>query len=273
MLSVDSTATSAIGSEIPQFDLHQLAPKRSRYCICVFVLNEGERISRQLQRMRPWMEKVDVIVADGGSDDGATDPQRLKEAGVTALLVKRSPGRLGTQMRIAFAHALQAGYEGVLTIDGNDKDDPSGIARFVEALEAGFDHVQGSRFIAGGQSVRCPISRYWGIRLIHAPLISLAAGWRYTDTTNGFRAYSRRLLEDSRIQLFRDVFAGYELHYYLAIRSARLGLRVKEVPVTRAYPAKGPTPTKISPVRGNLKVIGCLLATCWGRYNPKPSAG
>lgn len=273
MSSIDSVVPDSAERQIPQFDLHQLAPKRSRFCICVFVLNEGERLTRQLQRMRPWMEKVDVIIADGGSDDGATDPQRLKQAGVTALLVKTGPGRLGTQMRIAFAHALQAGYEGVLTMDGNDKDDPAGIAGLVEALEEGFDHVQGSRFIPGGKSVRCPPSRYWGIRLIHAPLISLAAGRRYTDTTNGFRAYSRRLLEDPRLQLFRDVFAGYELHYYLAIRSARLGLSVKEVPVTRAYPAKGPTPTKISPVRGNLKVIGCLLAACWGHYDPKTSAG
>jgi hypothetical protein len=29
------------------------------------------------------------------------------------------------------------------------------------------------------------------------------------------------------------VFAAYELHYYLAIRAARLGFRVIETPVTR----------------------------------------
>jgi len=104
--------------------------------------------------------------------------------------------------------------------------------------------------------------------LLHAPAISLAAGRRYTDTTNGFRAYSRRLLTDPRVQPLRDVFSGYELHYYLAIRAARLGFRVIETPVTRRYPATGKTPTKISPWRGNLLVLRTLAAAVLGRFNP-----
>jgi hypothetical protein len=99
-------------------------------------------------------------------------------------------------------------------------------------------------------------------------MISLAAGTRYTDTTNGFRAYSRRLLADPRVAPLRDVFMGYELHYYLAIRAARLGFRVVETPVTRRYPASGKTPTKISPVRGNLRVLRTLAAAVLGRFDP-----
>ena len=101
-----------------------------------------------------------------------------------------------------------------------------------------------------------------------APLISLAAGARYTDTTNGFRAYSRRLLSDPRVQPLRDVFVGYELHYYLAIRAARLGFRAIEAPVTRRYPAAGKVPTKISPVKGNLLILRTLAAVVFGRFNP-----
>ncbi|HEY2911564.1 MAG TPA: hypothetical protein VGI99_15035, partial [Gemmataceae bacterium] len=69
--------------------------------------------------------------------------------------------------------------------------------------------------------------------------------------------------------IFRDSFPGYELHYYLAIRAARLGFKVCEIPVARRYPAHGPTPTKISPFRGNLRVLRCLFATCMGVYNPR----
>ena len=57
----------------------------------------------------------------------------------------------------------------------------------------------------------------------------------------------------------------------LAIRAARLGFRVTEIPVARRYPASGPVPTKISPIRGNLRVIRCLFAACFGRYNPSPA--
>src|SRR6185503_18409851 len=113
-----------------------------------------------------------------------------------------------------------------------------------------------------------PLSRSVGVKLLHAPLISAAAGVRYTDTTNGFRAYSRKLLTDPRVQPLRDIFVGYELHYYLAIRAARLGFRVVETPVTRRYPKTGKTPTKISPVKGNLTVLRTLAAAVTGRFDP-----
>ena len=244
-------------------------PRAARYCICVFELNEGERIERQLRRMQRYAVDIDIIIADGGSTDGSLTPAFLSSVGVRALLVKKGPGKLSAQMRMAFAFALREGYDGIVTIDGNDKDDPDAIPKFVEALDQGYDHIQGSRFIAGGNAVNTPVVRWLGVRLVHAPMISLAAGFHYTDTTNGFRAYSRHFLSDSHVSPFRNVFDTYELHYYLAIRAARLGFRTTEVPVTRSYPRKGPTPTKISPIRGNLSVLHVLLLACLGRFNPK----
>jgi dolichol-phosphate mannosyltransferase len=156
-------------------------------------------------------------------------------------------------------------------MDGNDKDDPAAIPGFIGALESGCQHIQGSRYVPGGVELNTPFMRKWGVRLLHAPLVRLAAGWPYTDTTNGFRAYAREFLDDPRVAPFRSVFTGYELHYYLAIRAARLGYRVCEVPVTRAYPAAAPAPTKITPIRGNLRVLRALFAACLNRFDP-PSA-
>ena len=68
---------------------------------------------------------------------------------------------------------------------------------------------------------------------------------------------------------FREVFSGYELHYYLAIRAGRLGFHVTEVPVSRVYPDHGPVPTKISPIRGNLRVLRGLYRACRGDYDPQ----
>ena len=119
-----------------------------------------------------------------------------------------------------------------------------------------------------GQGINTPVSRTIGVRLLHAPVVSMAARARYTDTTNGFRAYSRRLVTDPRVAPLRDVFVGYELHYYLAIRSARLGFRIIETPVTRRYPKSGKTPTKISPVKGSLNVLRTLAAAAAGRFDP-----
>ena len=253
---------------VPAHEQHVFGPKRHRYCIAVFVINEGDRIRKQLREMSPLADRIDIIVADGGSTDGSLALDSLNEFRLRALLVKRGPGKLSAQMRMAIAFALGEGYDGIVVIDGNGKDDHSAVPRFIELLDEGFDHIQGSRYVPGGEGVNTPLSRSVGVRLLHAPLISLAAGTRYTDTTNGFRAYSRRLLSDPRVQPLRDVFVGYELHYYLAIRAARLGFRVTETPVTRRYPAKGKTPTKISPVKGSLLILRTLGAAALGRFNP-----
>jgi hypothetical protein len=254
---------------VPEFRALELASRRARWCVCVPVIDEGPRIRRQLERMRPFVDELDVAIADGGSRDGSLAESFLRTTGVRALLTKTGPGRLSAQMRMAMAWGMEQGYEGLIFVDGNDKDGPDALPRFAAKLAEGWDHVQGSRYVPGGKGVNTPLSRQIGVMLLHAPLVSLAARHRYTDTTNGFRAYSRRLLLDPRVQPFRDVFAAYELHYYLAIRAARLGFRVCEIPVTRVYPPEGPTPSKISPLRGNLLVLGTLLRAVRGAYDPK----
>jgi dolichol-phosphate mannosyltransferase len=137
----------------------------------------------------------------------------------------------------------------IISIDGNDKDDPEAIPRFISALSDGVDFAQASRFIAGGVAENTPISRGLAIRLVHAPMLSLFSGFRWTDTTQGFRAYSRKMLLDPRIAPFRDVFQTYELLAYLSYRVPRLGYRCLEIPTIRRYP-KGEVPTKISGIRG-----------------------
>jgi dolichol-phosphate mannosyltransferase len=256
--------------QFPDFKLDEFKKKSKNYCIFVFVINEGAKVQKQLKAMKQFTDLVDVMVADGGSTDGSLESEFLKSAGVRALLTKTGPGKLSAQMRMAFAYALQQGYDGVLTVDGNGKDDITAIPAFVALLEKGFDHVQGSRFIPGGKAINTPLSRLVGVRALHAPLISLSARHRHTDTTNGFRAYSAQLLADKKLQIFRDVFETYELHYYLAIESARAGkYKLTETPVTRAYPAKGKTPTKISPIKGNARVLKILFKAALRQYGPK----
>jgi hypothetical protein len=131
------------------------------------------------------------------------------------------------------------------------------------------DFVQGSRYLPGGKAINTPLDRHIAVRCLHAPLISLSAGYHYTDTTNGFRAFSAKLLSDPRVAVFRDIFDTYNLHYYLAIRAARLGFAIKEIPVTRAYPEKGKTPTKISGMQGRLLILRQLLEAVFHRYDPK----
>lgn len=250
----------------PTYRVDWHRPRQHRWAICVFVINEGEKVRAQLRAMQAYGSSADLIIADGGSTDGSLDEMLLQEVDAQALLVKTGPGKLSAQMRMAMDYCMAEGYDGVIVIDGNGKDGLDAIPSFVEALEAGWDHVQGSRFIPGGHHENTPLSRYLAVRLLHAPLISLASGFHYTDTTNGFRAYSRRLLLEPTVDIFRAGFDRYQLHYHLAIEAARLGFRVKELPVSRVYPAHGKTPTKIKGFGGLCAVLGQLFDVCRGKY-------
>jgi dolichol-phosphate mannosyltransferase len=258
--------------EVPAYHVHEFAPRRTRYAVLIPVINEGECLLAQLRRMEFLQGQGDIVIGDGGSRDTSGDPSVLRALPVRTLLVKTGPGKLSAQMRMLLDYAVDQGYQGFVFIDGNGKDGVEAIPAFFEALDQGFDYIQGSRYIPGGEAVNTPWDRKIGGALVHAPLISMAAGFRYTDTTNGFRAVSRRAILDPRLQPFRDVFDTYNLHYYLSVRIPRLGLRVKELPVRRAYPASGPTPSKIGGISGKLYLIRLLLRAVSGGYNPGEDA-
>lgn len=254
--------------QVPAMEAPLWLGKQHPYCVVIPVINEGERIKSLLKRMEAEQISsiVDIIIVDGGSTDGSLELDSLRQVGVRGLVVKKGPGKLSAQLRCAYAFALDQEYEGIVTIDGNDKDDPEAIPRFVEALEGGVDFVQASRFLPGGGGVNTPSSRDFAIRFVHAPMLSLFSGFRWTDTTQGFRAYSRTMLLDPCVAPFREVFSSYELLAYLSCRVPQLGFRCVELGTIRRYP-KGKIPTKISALRGNWSVFQILIRACLGSYN------
>lgn len=258
------------GWQVPSFETVFWKGRHHDYCVVIPVINEGRRIINLLLRMTSLKidTMADILLIDGGSVDVSLQKDWLIRKGVSGLLLKTGPGKLSSQLRCAYAFALDQGYKGIVTIDGNNKDDPKAIPSFLDALRKGVDFVQASRFIAGGEAENTPLSRNLAIRLIHAPILSFFSGFKWTDTTQGFRAYSQKMLLDERVAPFRNIFLTYELLAYLSYRAPRLGYKCIELPTFRRYP-KGKTPTKISSFKGNLSVLSVLLLACLGAYNPK----
>jgi len=256
--------------QVPTFETSLWLGRQHPWCVVIPVINEGGRIKSLLSRMAAININgiADILIIDGGTTDGSLELEALRKKGVRGLLLKTGPGKLSAQLRCAYAFALDEGYKGIVTIDGNDKDDPEALPSLVGALEDGVDFVQASRFIRGGVSENTPLLRTVAVRCIHAPVLSLFSGFCWTDTTQGFRAYSRKMLIDPGISPFRDVFTGYELLAYLSCRAPKLGYRCLELPTIRRYP-KGEVPTKISSVRGNLDLLRVLLRASLGGYNPQ----
>ena len=256
---------------VPKFECSEYFEKTRDYVVLIPIINEGNRIHKELKRAQKHnvSSYADIVICDGGSSDGCTSEDKLRALDVNTLLVKHDGGKQGAQLRMGIWWALERGYDGIITIDGNNKDSIEDVPIFIDKLQKGYDYVQGSRYVKGGHAVNTPLIRTISVKFIHAPIISLTAHKRFTDTTNAYRGYSRRYLEDVRVQPLRDVFMTYELLAYLSVRATQIGMKACEVPVTRAYPKRGKTPTKISFFKGNSNLMKILIKNAFGAYNPK----
>lgn len=257
---------------LPQHKIKELEQKKNKYCVCIPIINEGERIKAELKTALKYnlQNQIDFILIDSGTTDGSTSDENLKKYKINTI-IEMEEKRKYTQskaLKVGFYYAMKIGYKGVITIDGNNKDSIEDISNFIKKLEEGYDYIQGSRYIEGGKAINIPKIRDWAIRVIHAPIISKVAKKKYTDTTNLFRGYSRNYLIHSQVQPFREIFKSYELSVYLSTRADELGLRTCEIPVTRHYPSGKKYATKVGKVKGNYLLIKSLIENAIGKYRP-----
>lgn len=196
--------------------------------------NERRAIAGLIQRMPSAI--AETIVVDDGSDDGGPDLARAAGARVIAHGRRRG---VGAAIRTGIECARGDGRWAVVVMAANGKDDPAEAPRLVDALRAGYDYAQGSRYLAaGGVSVNLPRGRELMIRG-YTLLFRVLTGFRVSDVTNGFRAYRLSILDDPRIRLDQEWLDRYELEYYLHWKAITLGYRVIEVGVSKTYPKAG----------------------------------
>ena len=185
-------------------------------------------------------------------DDGSTDtgPDLLREHDVTML---RNPTRrgIGACLRRVVQYGRENGFDVLVVMAGNNKDDPAEIARLLAPIvDQGADYVQGSRFLPGGASPHLPLFRRVAITLLSL-IFRLYSRRPCTDLTNGFRAYRLSLFDDARIDIEQDWLDDYEFEYYVHWKAYTLGYRVAEVPVTKSYPSeRGVEYSKVKPFTG-----------------------
>jgi len=254
---------------VPKHEMHEFHAKTAPYALIIGVYNEGEKFTRQLAALQPYRNLVDIIIADGASNDGATAADAVQRQARTLLIHKEDKRGLSMQYRGALYYALEQGYAGVIMMDGNGKDGVEALPQFIDALNDGADFVQGSRFMRGGEHRNTPLDRVIGIRYVFNPIMFLASGFHYSDAMNGFKACSCAFLSHPGLQLFRDVFVGYNLQYYLNYRAPKLGIRPREIPVSRCYHDENTPHSKIIGIRARLGILKELAGVVMGCCNPR----
>jgi Glycosyltransferases involved in cell wall biogenesis len=138
---------------VPSFETIFTGERSSDACVIIPIINEGERVLTQLKGMQALgiEKKADIMLADGGSTDGSTEQVRLKSLGVNWGVLKTGGGKLYAQLRMAYAFALRQGFEQIVTMDGNNKDDPDTIPAFIDAIKRGCDLCRPRRYLPGAK--------------------------------------------------------------------------------------------------------------------------
>jgi dolichol-phosphate mannosyltransferase len=209
------------------------------------VLDEEKKIGEVVRRA-PRDIVDEVLVVDDGSKDSSPDVAR--SFGASVLPMGRVVG-VGAALLAGFQWARARGFDVIVVIAGNNKDAPEEIARLLDPIVDGADFVQGSRYLTGGRTGGMPAYRQLATRL-HPLLFSLSVGKCVSESTNGFRAFRTKLLDDPRIRLEQEWLRAYELEPYLYWKTIRLGYKTAEVPVTKIYPPKSIGYTKMKPITG-----------------------
>ena len=209
---------------VPRFECTEYCGKTKEYVVLIPVIDGGACLINELKRASDChvSDYADMVICDEGTKYTSSQEAILRNLGVNSLLLKRDVGKQGAKLRMGLWWALDRGYKGIITIDGNNMNSIEGVPKFIYKLAEGYDFVQGSRFINGRKRIA-----------IHTSIISMMAHYKFTDATNTFRAYSSQFLCDKRVQPFREIFATDELLTYLPVKADQIGLRVCEIPVDR----------------------------------------
>lgn len=129
-----------------------------------------------------------VLVVDDGSSDATAEIARA--AGATVLEQRPNQGK-GAALRAGFQRALETGFDGVVTLDGDGQHDPAEIPRFLGPAageHGGAELVVGRRGFGGMPIVR-GLSNAAGTLLLSA-----AVGHWIPDNQSGFRRVGRALM-------------------------------------------------------------------------------
>ena len=222
------------------------------------VYREIGKISRVIERFDPdSVDEICLVVDDPNSAILAEIKEAKSRTTVPVKIVENLSRRgVGFAIREGYRYALSNGYELIVVMAGNGKDDPREIGRLTRPIMAdGFDYVQGSRFLPGGRAERTPFLRKIFTRLF--PIAwTVITGVRCTEVTNGFRAYRAKILLDPRIDVWQDWLDHYELEYYLHYKVLTLGYKFTERPVSKVYShSRRESYSHISPLRDWRQIV------------------
>jgi glycosyltransferase involved in cell wall biosynthesis len=225
-----------------------------RTLVIIPAFNEEEALPGTLAELRAVEPDLDVVVVSDGSVDRTVEVAQA--AGVRVLELPFNLG-IGGALRTGFLFAVREGYDAAVQFDGDGQHDPAGIAGLLQGLREGANMVVGSRFAASSAHYDVGGTRKGAMVLLrHA--VRLVVGKSFTDTSSGFRAFDRPVLEFFSTNYPSEFMESVES----LILASLQGFDVVEVPVDMRERAAGvPSARRLRLVYHYLRLLLVLGAT------------
>ena len=180
--------------------------------------------------VRGALAQLPVLVVDDGSTDETA--RIAREAGAEVLEQRPNAGK-GAALRAGFRHALEAGYDGALTLDADGQHDPAEIPSFLRAFAPGSTGAAGPRpdLVVGRRDfTHMPPARRLA-NTVGGHAFSWAVGTHVPDNQSGYRLVGRRLMEAS----LRSTEHGFEFEVEILASCIARGWPVAWVPIRTIY--------------------------------------
>ena len=196
-----------------------------RASIVVPALNEGKQIELFLDRLEESVElPVEIlIVVDTPSD---TTLEGIKNYTVKKNLIRGVVSELPKGPANAIRHGISECTSEVVVITMADgSDDPRVIDDLIRLVERGCAVAAASRYMAGGQQIGGPrFKKLLSRNASRALWLVLGVGTH--DSTNSFKAYSKKFIDEVGIESDK----GFEVGLELVAKAHRNGRMIAEVP-------------------------------------------
>ena len=193
--------------------------------------NEIENIERLLKILRRLYPDLNVLVIDDNSPDGTAGVVKGLRSDMPGLSLMERKGKMGlcSAYMAGFQWALERHYQYIFEMDSDFSHSPEELPALLREAAEGADLVVGSRYIDGIRVMNWPFRRLL-ISYFGGIYIRLLTGIPLRDSTGGFKCFSRKALESLNRE--RVISRGYVFQLELNYKIWRLGLKVREVPVT-----------------------------------------
>lgn len=193
-----------------------------------------------------------TIVVDDGSWDQTSQRARACGAHVSRHAINRGKG---SALKTGFAHALLAGFDGVVTLDADGQHLPSEIPKLLRAREE-----TGADLIIGGRAHHFDemLPRRRLANKLSAWSIARASGTEVTDSQSGFRYYSAELLRNLPLRT-----EGFDLESEVIVRAGRGRYLIVTVPIELGF-VDGLATSHYHPLQDTLQIAWTVLRTRLG---------